>query len=64
MDFMMNGELQFLKKTVSEEENADVIEEKTQEMESKKEEFLTEETPVEESSPEEHIGDVEEAAAE
>jgi len=58
MDFMMNGELKFLQKTASEEENTDVIEEKTQEMETKKEEFLAE------SSPEENIGDVEEATAE
>lgn len=65
MDFMMNGELNFLKKTDSEEENVDVIEEKIQEMEAKKEEFLAAETPEEtESSPEEHIGDVEEVAAE
>jgi hypothetical protein len=53
MDFMMNGELAFLKKTDSEEENADAIEEKIQEMEEKKEEFL-----AQESSPEEHIGEV------
>ena len=53
MDFMMNGELAFLKKTDSEEENAGAIEEKIQEMEEKKEEFL-----AQESSPEEHIGEV------
>ncbi len=66
MDFMMNGELQFLKKTTSEEENTDVIEENTQVMEAKKEQFLegeeTVEEPVEESSPVE--GDEVEATAE
>lgn len=62
MDFMMNGELKFLKRTDSEEENADVIEEKIQEMEAKKEEFLaeekTEETPEVQQSSTEDIGEV------
>lgn len=49
MDFMMNGELAFLKKTESEQENADAIEEKIQDMEGKKEEFLSQES---------HIGEV------
>jgi hypothetical protein len=49
MDFMINGELKFLKKTDSEEENVAEIEEKLQEMEIKKEKFLT---------AEEHIGEV------
>lgn len=40
MDFMLNGELNFLKKTHSEEQKALIIEEKTEAMESKKNEFL------------------------
>jgi hypothetical protein len=60
MDFMMNGELKFLKMTASEEEQEEVNEERMAEMEAKKEEFLTaavEDEDMEEEESEDAVSD-------
>lgn len=62
MDFMLNGELKFLKRTPSEQERELVNEMNVEDMEEKKQQFLNKDATIEddEEVAEGHIGDVDE----
>ena len=66
MDFMLNGELKFLKRTPSEQERELVNEMNAEDMEEKKQQYLNKDATVEdeEEVAEGHIGDVDEEDAE
>jgi hypothetical protein len=67
MDFMLNGELKFLKRTASEQERELVNEMNAMDMEEKKRQFLNKDDEEETEEAEEaegHIGDVDEEDAE